>query len=73
MIDVIDHLYLKADAQEHAEYKQHWDSIYKSLKEGGVLPITMLSPMSDHMQDAEAARNILSRMAADIARLEEGK
>lgn len=70
MTDVIDHLYRKASGQEFEQYKQRWDRIYQDFKEGVALPGTMLSPTSGHMQDTEATRNLLSRMAQDIAALQ---
>lgn len=70
MTDVIDHLYRKASGQELEQDKQRWDRIYADYKQTGVLPASMLTELSNGPKDREAMRNLLSRMAQDIAALQ---
>lgn len=58
------------DWNELVQYQRRWDGIYNDLKHGQALPENVLSAISPPKQNTEAIRNLLSRMAQDIAELQ---
>lgn len=54
-------------------YAARWDRIYEGLKRGESLPFNAHSATSTPLEDAEATRQLLSRMARDIAELQKGR
>ena len=73
MTDVNDHLHQKAGQAASDAYTARWDGIYEELKRGEFLPFNVFSATSTAMEDSEAARQLLSRMARDIAELQKGR
>ena len=69
MTDVIDHLYRKALKQDQDSYVETWDKRYEAIKNCGAADF-IGAIGGPHGVMAEALRNILSRMAQDIAELQ---
>lgn len=69
MTDVIDHLYRKAVWQQYGAYSAEWDKRYEAIKTGGAAGL-IDAVGGPHADLAESLRNILVRMAQDIAELQ---
>lgn len=72
MADVIDHLYRKAIKQDDRVYAEIWDKRYEAIKKSGAVGFVD-AVGGPNGSATEALRNILSRMAADIAELQKGR